>query len=105
MLTLLLASQMLVALPATPATGENDPFAADKVAHAAVSYSLTFTGALLLERLDLPRWQAVVIAGGATLVLGLAKEYVVDSEASGGDLAADALGIGVGAGMVFTFDL
>jgi hypothetical protein len=47
----------------------------------------------------------VLISGGATFLLGLAKEYVVDTQASGGDLAADALGVGVGAGFVFTFRL
>ena len=84
---------------------ESDPLPVDKVAHAAVSYSLTLTGALLLEKLELERWQAVLIAGGATLLIGLAKEYVIDDEASGGDLLADGLGIGVAAGMVFSFEL
>jgi hypothetical protein len=87
------------------AAAESDPLAPDKAAHFAVSYGLTLTGTLLLEKLDVPRWQAVLISGGATFVLGLAKEYVIDAEASGGDLAADALGTGVAAGMVFAFEL
>jgi hypothetical protein len=90
---------------ATAEDDASDPIAPDKVAHFAVSYGLTLSGTLLLEKLDVPRWQAVLIAGGATFLLGLAKEYVIDSEASGGDLAADALGVGVGAGFVFTFRL
>jgi hypothetical protein len=107
MLAALLIAQVAAALPPRPtiAAVESDPVPADKVAHAAVSYSLTLTGALLLEKLDVERWQAVAIAGGVTLLLGFAKEYLVDSEASGGDLAADGLGVGLGAGMVFTFEL
>ena len=104
----LLVMQVLVAVPVLPVraeAAESDPVGADKAAHAAVSYSLTLTGALLLEKLDLPRWQAVVIAGGATFALGLAKEFVIDGEASGGDLVADGIGVGVAAGFVFTFEL
>ena len=100
---------VVVVADATPlalrsaSSSEWDPLAPDKVAHAAVSYSLTFTGTLLLEKLDVPRWQAVLIAGGATALLGLAKEYVIDTRASAADLAADALGIGVGVGFVYVF--
>jgi hypothetical protein len=94
-----------VPLAAVAPDDGSDPIAPDKVAHAAVSYSLTLTGSLLLEKLDVPRWQAVLISGGATFLLGLAKEYVIDTEPSAGDLAADALGVGVGAGVVFTFEL
>jgi hypothetical protein len=96
-----LAVTSVLAAPAA----ESDPVAPDKVAHAAVSYSLTLTGSLLLEKLEVPRWQAVLIAGGATFLLGLAKEYVIDAQPSGGDLAADALGVGLGAGLVFSFEL
>jgi len=102
---------VVVVADATPlalrsaSSSEWDPLAPDKVAHAAVSYSLTFTGTLLLEKLDVPRWQAVLIAGGATFLLGLAKEYVIDAELSGGDVAADAIGVGAGAGLVFSFEL
>jgi hypothetical protein len=107
---LFLAPDVVVAPPPVAAAAltresETDPLAPDKVAHAAVSYSLTLTGSLLLEKLDVPRWQAVLIAGGATFLLGLAKEYVIDAEPSGGDLAADAIGVGAGAGLVFTFEL
>jgi hypothetical protein len=89
--------------PDTRAASEYDPTAPDKAAHFAVSYGLTLTGTLLLEKLDVPRWQAVLISGGATFALGLAKEILVDAEASGGDLAADALGVGIAAGMTFVF--
>jgi VanZ family protein len=107
MLAPFVAAQFLAALPAPPtlAAVETDPIPTDKVAHAAVSYSLAFTGALLLEKLDLERWQAVTIAGGATLLLGLAKEYLIDPEASSSDVLADVVGVGLGAGVVFTFQL
>jgi hypothetical protein len=98
---------LLFAVPFVVAasSSETDPVAVDKVAHFSVSYSMTLSGALLLEKLDLPRWQAVAIAGGATFLLGLAKEYVIDAQADPYDLAADGLGVGVGAGFVFTFQL
>jgi hypothetical protein len=85
--------------------GEADPLAPDTAAHLAVSYSLTLSGALVLEKLDLPRWQAVLIAGTATFALGLSKEYVLDAEASGKDLLADGLGVGFAAGFVFVLEL
>jgi len=94
-----------IAATAPVGDDESDPFAPDKVAHAAVSYSLTLTGSLLLEKLDVPRWQAVLISGGATFLLGLAKEYVIDANPSGGDLAADAVGVGAGAALVLSFEL
>ncbi len=96
---------LVLTLPGRAAAAEQDVLAVDKVAHAAVSYSLTLTGALLLEQLDLPRWQAVLIAAGGTLVLGLAKEVMLDDEASGGDLAADGIGVGLAAGLLFSFEL
>lgn len=100
------ATPIVLAAPVAAAPGEeSDPLAPDKVAHAAVSYSLTLTGSLLLEKLEVPRWQAVLIAGGASFLLGLAKEYVIDAQPSGGDLAADAIGVGLGAGLVFSFEL
>jgi hypothetical protein len=92
--------QMLVVAPV-----DFDPVAPDTAAHVAVSYGLTLTGALLLEKLDVPRWQAVAIAGAGALALGLAKELVLDDTASGDDLLADGLGIGLAAGLVFTFEL
>ena len=105
----LVATSVVLATPVAAAApsgnDESDPFAPDKVAHAAVSYSLTLTGALLLEKLDVPRWQAVLISGAGTFLLGLAKEYVIDADPSGGDLAADAIGVGTGAALVFSFEL
>jgi integrase len=97
MLATVVVAQVLAAVDA-------EPVPADKAAHGAISYSLTMTGALLLEKLEVPRWQAVVIAGAATFAIGLGKE-LVDDDFSGGDLAADAVGVGLGAGVVLAFEL
>jgi hypothetical protein len=106
MLTTLLAIQVAAAVTSPPPVVyalENDPVPSDKAAHFAVSYGCTLTGALLLEKAELPRWQAVAIASAGTFLVGLAKEVVYDPEISGWDLVADGLGVTVAAGVVFAF--
>lgn len=84
--------------------GETDWLAPDKAAHAAVSYSLTLTGTLLLEKAALGRWPSLALAAAATLVIGLGKEVVLDDVVSGGDLLADSLGAAAAAVVIISFD-
>jgi hypothetical protein len=77
----------------------------DTQAHLALSYSLALSGTVVLERYEIPRWKAVLIASAVTLGLGGVKELALDKEPSLADLFADTLGVGLSAGLVFSFDL
>lgn len=76
----------------------------DKQAHVAVSYGLTLTGAAILRRHEVPRWQAVAIAAAVTLTLGAAKE-LTDEPFSVADQLANGLGAATAGVVVFSFDL
>src|SRR5687768_15885650 len=97
MLALVLATQMLLA-------AETAPLAPDQAAHFAATLSLTPTGTPLPDMPAPPRWQAVAVSGASTFAIGLAKELVIDDEASTADLWADGLGVGLAAGMIFVFE-
>lgn len=76
----------------------------DQQAHLAVSYGITMTSSLLLEKKGFKKNDAILYGSLISLGLGLLKEYAVDKEASQGDLIADAIGTGLGAGVVWYFD-
>lgn len=99
------AAAAALALAALPARADElDLGDVDKQAHIAVSYGLCLTGAALGQRYGLERWQAVALAATLTFAIGLGKE-VVDDDFSGADLAADGIGIGAAAAVVFAFEL
>lgn len=75
----------------------------DLHAHGWVSYGLALTLSEVLEGPQ-PAWggqlgtaRATLVATGVVAVIGLLKEYVVDDQADGADLVADALGLGLNA--------
>lgn len=77
----------------------------DKQLHIMSGYGLSLTSTLLLEhKLDLPRWQAVLIASAFTMAVGTAKEFIVDEHYSAGDQWANLIGTAGSAAMVFTFE-
>jgi len=93
---------------ATPARADSHGLSlrdVDKQAHVAVSYGLTLTGAVVLRRYRVPRWQAVLIAAAATLALGTFKELVLDDPYSWGDQGANTIGAAAAAGLVLAFRL
>ena len=80
----------------------------DHQAHIAVSYGLTLTGYLILERHTLTkpqpkRLQAVLIAALATLAVGGLKELVIDDPGDASDMVANVIGVGGAASVVFAF--
>ena len=77
----------------------------DKQAHVAVAYGLSLSGAVVLRRHDVPKWQATLTAASATLAIGLVKELVLDDELSWADQGANAIGVSLSTGVVFAFDL
>jgi VanZ family protein len=92
---------------ATPAHAGDDDFDLANIrtqAHVVVSYSITLTTAVIARKLELPRWQAVVLGVAATAVLGTIKE-LVDDEFQWGDQLANSLGAGAATAVVFTFRL
>ncbi len=106
MRTLAAVALLTTVTAAGPARADDfDPRDVDKQAHLAVSYGLTFTIAVLARHHDVPRWQAVAIAAATTLVLATTKELTDDTGYSWGDQAANALGTGTAALVVFAFEL
>ncbi|MBA3391659.1 MAG: DUF2279 domain-containing protein [Deltaproteobacteria bacterium] len=96
----------VAAQPVSPARADDfDPRDVDKQAHLAVSYGLTLTIAVIASHHDVPRWQAVAIAAATTLVLATTKELTDDTGYSWGDQAANAIGTGTAALVVFAFEL
>jgi hypothetical protein len=77
-------------------------FTDDKAAHLATSYG-TLSTALILRKVDLPRWEAVAIACGITLALGTIKGLFTDDPYSWLDQRANLLGTAGGAAFVFIF--
>lgn len=81
----------------------------DLHAHFWVSYALSLTLTEILEGPEPswgPQWGtgwALLAATGVVGLLGLTKE-LVDDELGGEDLAADALGLGLNAGLQFAID-
>ena len=92
---------------ATPAHAGDDDFDLTNIrtqAHVVVSYSITFTTAVIARRFELARWKAVVLGVAATAVLGTIKE-LVDDEFQWGDQLANTIGAGTATAIVFTFEL
>lgn len=87
-------------LPARTSKADGIPL--DKQAHVAVSYGLTLTGALLLEKTGMERWLATLIAFSGTMLIGVTKE-AFDDEFSGTDQVANLVGASTAAGMVLVF--
>ena len=80
--------------------------ARDKALHLGASFLLTLAGQYVLtDKTDWSNWDALPVAAGAALALGLAKE-VADSQREVGphfcwrDLAADAAGVALAAAVV-----
>ncbi len=90
---------------ASPPPGD-DWFGRDKALHAGGSFLLTLAGQYVLtDKAALSNGDALPVAAGAALALGLAKE-VMDSRRERGphfcwrDLAADAAGVALAAAVV-----
>lgn len=104
---------LLIASLGLAAPSQADPLGLDRPdlhAHAWISYGLALTLTEVLEGPTPtwgPRWGttvAVGVASGAVALLGLAKEYLVDAEADGADLIADAIGIGANVLLQYTIE-
>jgi hypothetical protein len=102
-----------IALVALCTTGpaQADPLALDRPdlhAHFWLSYGLALSLTEVFEGPDPtwgPQWGtgwATLFATGIVGAIGLAKEYVIDDQADGADLVADALGLGLNAAVQFT---
>ncbi len=77
----------------------------DKQLHIAAAYGLSLTGTLLFEKkAELPRWKSVLYASIITLLVGTAKELMVDDTYSAGDQWGNLIGTAGSAAMVFAFE-
>ena len=98
-------------VPATPAlpadVATDDPwFGRDKVLHAGFSFLTTLSAQYVLQaKLEASRDEALPVAAGVTLGLGVAKE-VADSRRpinplfSTRDIVADAVGVALAVGLI-----
>ena len=77
----------------------------DKKLHIAVSYAATVTGALILQKFDVPSWLSITISGLATLAAGTVKEVLFDNRFSWADQGANAVGVGAGAVFVLVLEI
>lgn len=68
------------------------------------SYSLALTSTLLLEKSGLKRAPAVALASAITLIVGTAKELLIDETHSPGDQMANLIGTATSALTVFIFE-
>lgn len=70
----------------------------DKNLHLATSMALSFTltSVIMLNNDKISSRKAALIAAGTTILLGLAKESVIDDKFDGEDMIANTLGAGVG---------
>lgn len=98
---------LLITLLLTPAA-RADEFrlkSGDKQTHMLAGYGLSLTGTLLLEhKAKLPRWESVLLASAFTMLVGTAKEFIIDDRYSAGDQWANLIGTAGSAAMVFTFE-
>ncbi|MFA5976308.1 MAG: hypothetical protein WC859_09135 [Elusimicrobiota bacterium] len=63
----------------------------------------TFIGTQTLRLMNVPRLPATWVAATGVLGVGVAKEFLVDSNPSVNDLMADGLGVALGTLACFTF--
>lgn len=91
---------------ATPGKADEFRFkSGDKQTHILAGYGLSLTSTLLLEKkAHLPRWQAVLYASAFTMLVGTAKELLIDDQYSAGDQWANLIGTAGSAAMVLTFE-
>ena len=75
----------------------------DKQLHIAAAYGLALTSTLLLEK-KLTRAQSILWASVFTMLVGTAKELLIDDEYSAGDQWGNLIGTAGSAAMVFTFE-
>ena len=100
---------LAVLLLATPARADDDPWLGkDKAIHFASSTSLAAGGYVLGLRATKSRADALLLAGGFSFGLGIAKEtwdLMGHGDPSWKDLTWDAIGSLVGAGIALTIHL
>jgi hypothetical protein len=97
---------LLLACAVAPARADSfSPRDVDKQAHMSVSYGLTLTGAIVAERFDVERWQAVAIAAAATMARGTFKELVLDEQYDWNDQLANGIGTTTAPVLVLTLEL
>lgn len=75
----------------------------DKQLHMLASYGLTYTFTDMYRRMGQSKWKSLLWGSLSTLAIGTLKE-LTDPKFSGPDMAADAVGITVGAGVIITLD-
>ncbi|MGZ3711651.1 MAG: hypothetical protein ACXVBE_07835 [Bdellovibrionota bacterium] len=77
----------------------------DKQTHMLAGYGLSLTGTLFLEKkVGLSRTQSVLYASLFTMLVGTAKEFLIDDKYSAGDQWGNLIGTAGSAAMVFTFE-
>jgi hypothetical protein len=97
---------ILVLIPTISLAADEDTFSfnsTDKQLHMLASYGLTYSLTDMYRRLGHSKWQSLLWGSLSTLAIGTAKEFT-DSKFSGNDIAADALGISVAAGVIISLD-
>lgn len=74
-------------------------FEEDKNLHFATSMALTYTitSTIMLTNPEISSKKAALIAAGTTILLGLAKESLIDDKFDSNDMLANGLGASFGA--------
>jgi hypothetical protein len=96
----------LLALACDPAPAAADDRTQSVVAHGAASALCAEVGAHLVEGLMEPTaprmtWRPRVMAGASCLLLGAAKEFLIDNDPSWRDMGANAAGVTLGLGFTW----
>ncbi len=93
-------------IPFIALSADEDKFSfsdTDKQLHMMASYGLTYTFTDMYRRMGQSKWKSLLWGSLSTLAIGTIKE-LTDPKFSGPDMAADAVGITVGAGVIISLD-
>lgn len=88
------------------ATPEDDKFSfsnTDKQLHMLASYGLAYTATDGFRRAKYSKWKSIAYGSLLAMAVGALKE-LSDDDFSNNDMLADAVGVGVSAGVTITFD-
>ncbi|OQW48477.1 MAG: hypothetical protein A4S09_04670 [Proteobacteria bacterium SG_bin7] len=97
---------LLAFIPLLSLAADEDKFSlsdTDKQLHMIASYGLTFTFTDIYRRMGQSKWKSLLWGSLSTLAIGTIKE-ITDPKFSGPDMAADAVGITIGAGVIISLD-
>lgn len=89
-----------LALLAPPAKAEQ----LDKTLHFTGAYAATLTTYLIYRKLDLSKPQAYLMSFATVSLLGILKEYAIDSKPDPADILHNEIGAATAIGMTLFFD-